>query len=67
MVQPPAYAFGIRASPAQAATATATYPAPSRIEIPARWLFIVGLVGLGPSAVLRNSAASSWWVAVRGC
>ena len=41
------YAFGVRVSPAATAAAAATsYPPASRLEILARWLFLVGLVGL---------------------
>ena len=40
------YAFGVRVSPAGTAAAAITYPPASRLEILARWLFIVGLVGL---------------------
>jgi copper transport protein len=40
------YAFGVLMSPAGTAAPPVTYPAASWLEILARWLFIVGLVGL---------------------
>ena len=40
------YAFGVRASPAGTAPAAISYPPASRLEVLARWLLIVGLVGL---------------------
>jgi copper transport protein len=40
------YAFGVLMSPSGTAASSVTYPAASWLEILARWLFIVGLVGL---------------------
>ena len=40
------YGFGVRVSPAGTAAAATTYPAASRLEILARWLFVAGLAGL---------------------
>ena len=70
------YAFGVRASPTGTAAAAITYPPASRLELLARWLFIVGLVGLLGAAAASVAqvggtreltvATAAWLLAVIG-